>query len=124
MLLIIPCIGIVLTSSTALLTSIAVLIPNEHISKFKTGYTKSRDWINVITLIYEKTLEQSMIDKNINQKEAEELKKIHNPYLDKRKQIMQNTQFKVEHVNGDNINKDDNSKDQIIKVIKFLDKMM
>ena len=46
-----PSIGIVLTSSTALLTSIAILITNEYISKLKITYTKLRDWINVITLL-------------------------------------------------------------------------
>ena len=35
-----PSIGIVLTSSTALLTSIATLITNEYISKLKLRYTK------------------------------------------------------------------------------------
>ena len=35
---------------------------------------KLSDWINVITLLYEKTLKQSMIVEKINQKEAEELK--------------------------------------------------
>ena len=50
-----PSIGIVLTSSTALLTSIAILITNEYISKLKVRYTKLRDWINVISLLYEKT---------------------------------------------------------------------
>ena len=58
-----PSIGIVLTSSTGLLTSIAILITNEYISKLKTRYTKLRDWISVITLLYEKTLKESMIDK-------------------------------------------------------------
>ena len=58
-----PSIGIVLTSSAALLTSIAILITNEYISKLKIRYTKLRDWINVITLLYEKTLKESMIDK-------------------------------------------------------------
>ena len=58
-----PSIGIVLTSSTAFLTSIAILITNKFISNFKRRYTKLRDWINVITLFYEKTLEESMIDK-------------------------------------------------------------
>ena len=58
-----PSIGIVLTSSTALLTSIAILITNEYISKLKTRYTKLRDWINVITLLCEKTLKDSMTDK-------------------------------------------------------------
>ena len=58
-----PSIGIVLTSSTALLTSLAILITNEYISKLKLRYTKLRDWINCITILYEKTLNQSMIDK-------------------------------------------------------------
>ena len=62
--LVIPSIGIVLTSSSDLLTSIAILITNEYISKIKIRYTKLRDWrvINVITLLYGKTLEQSMVD--------------------------------------------------------------
>ena len=40
MSLINPSIGVVLTSSTALLTSIAVLITNEYISKLKIRFTK------------------------------------------------------------------------------------
>ena len=40
MSLINPSIGIVLTSSTALLTSLAILITNEYISKLKLRYTK------------------------------------------------------------------------------------
>ena len=35
--------GIVISSSTALLTSIAILITNDHISKLKTRYTKMGD---------------------------------------------------------------------------------
>ena len=58
-----PGAGIIISSSTALLTSIAILITNEYISKLKIRYTKLRDWINVITLLYEKTLKESMIDK-------------------------------------------------------------
>ena len=38
-----PSIGVVLTSSTALLTSLAILITNEYISKLKLRYTKLRD---------------------------------------------------------------------------------
>ena len=66
-----PGVGIVILSSTALLTSIAFLITNENISKLKIRYTKLRNWINVTTLLYEKTLETSMVD----EKEEEELKK-------------------------------------------------
>ena len=40
MSLINPSIGIVLTYSTALLTSLAILITNEYISKLKLRYTK------------------------------------------------------------------------------------
>ena len=55
MSLINPSIGIVMNSSTALLTSIAILITSEHIKKLKIKYTQLSDWINVITLLYEKT---------------------------------------------------------------------
>ena len=63
MSLINPSIGILLTSSTALLTSLAILITSEYFSKLKLRYTKLRDWLNFITFLYEKTLNQSMVDK-------------------------------------------------------------
>ena len=78
---------IIISSSTAFLTSIAILITNEYISKSKTRYAKLRDWIIVITLLYEKTLKESMVDKKIDEKEAEELKKIYNQYIDKKSEI-------------------------------------
>ena len=56
MSLINPSNGIVFTSSTALLTSLAILITSEQISKLKLRYTKLRDWISFITILYEKTL--------------------------------------------------------------------
>ena len=113
-----------MTSSTALLTSIAILITNEYISKLKLRYTKPRDWINFITILYEKTLNQSMIDKKIDEREALELKKIYNHYLDKRKQIMDSTKFKVEDIFGDVVSKDSISLEQITKLNKFLEKIM
>ena len=58
-----PSIGKPIASCSALLTSLAILITNEYISKLKLRYTKLRDWINFITILYEKTLNQSMIDK-------------------------------------------------------------
>ena len=63
MSLIIPSFGIVLTSSTALLSSIAILITNEYISKLKLRYTELREWINVIALLYEETLKESILIK-------------------------------------------------------------
>ena len=68
-------IGIPIASSTAFLASMATLITNEYFSKLKIRYTKLRDHINMITLLYEKTLNKSMIDKKIDPNEAEELKK-------------------------------------------------
>ena len=124
MSLINPSIGIVLTSSTALLTSLANLITNEYISKLKLRYTKLRDWINFITILYEKTLNQSTKDKKIDKKEAQELKKIYNHYIDKRKEIMNSTKFKVEDIFGDIVSKDSISAEQITKLNKFLAKIM
>ena len=119
-----PGAGIIISSSTALLTSIAILITNEYISKLKIRYTKRRDWINVITLLFEKTLKQSMVDKKIDEKEAQELKKIYNHYIDKRSEIMKNTSFKVEDVFGDVISKDNFSQERITKLNNFLAKIM
>ena len=119
-----PGAGIINSSSTALLNSSDILITNEYISKLKKRYTKLRDWINVITLLYEKTLKQSMVDKKIDEKEAQELKKIYNLYLYKRKEIMKNTQFRVEDVFGDVISKDNFSQEQITKLNTFLAKLM
>ena len=119
-----PGAGIVISSSAALITSIAILITNEYISKLKIRYTKLRDWINVITLLYEKTLKESMIDKKIDQKEADQLKQIYNHYVDKKFEIMKNTSFKVEDVFNDIIHKDTISQEQITKLNNFLAKMM
>ena len=51
-------------------------------------------------------------------KKSKELKKI-NHYLDKRKEIMDSTKFKVEDVFGDVIFKDSISQDQIVKLTFF-----
>ena len=75
-------------------------------------------------MLYEKTLKTSMVDKKIDIKESEELKKIYNHYLDKRKEIMKNTQWKVEDIFGDVISKDKFSLEQITKPNNFLAKIM
>ena len=124
MSLINPSIGVVLTSSSALLTSIAILNANEYISKLKIRYRKLRDWINVITLLYEKTLKEPMIDKRINEKDSEQLKQIYNHYIDRKTEIMKNTEFKVEDIFTDVISEDTISTEQITKSNKFLVKMM
>ena len=114
-----PGAGNIKSSSTALLFSIAILKANENNSKMRIRYTKRQDWLNVITLLYEKTSEQSMIDKRIDEKEAEELKMIFVHYLDKRKEIMKDTGLKVEDVFGDVMNKDIFSKEQITEINNF-----
>ena len=115
--------GIIIPSITALLTSIAILITNEDISKLKIRNTKLRDWINVITLLQQKTLKTSMVDKQTDKKEADELRKIYNHSLDKRKEIMKNTSFNVEDFFGDVISKDNFSQEQITKPNSFLAKI-
>ena len=119
-----PSIGIPIASCSALLTSLAILITNEYISTLKIRYTKLRDWINFITILYEKTLNESMIDKKIDEKEAQELKKIYNHYIDKRKEIMDSTKFKVEDIFGDIISKGSISPEQKTKLNNFLAKIM
>ena len=119
-----PSAGIPIASCSALLTSFAILITNEYISKLKLRYKKLRDWINFITIPYEKILNQSMIDKKIDEKEALELKKIYNHYVNKRKENMNSTSFKVEVIFGDIISKDSISPEQITKLNNFLTKIM
>ena len=63
-----------------------------------------------------------MIVRKDDQKEAEELKKIYNHYLVKRKEITKNIQFKVEDVFGDVISKDNFSQEEITKLDIFLPK--
>ena len=52
------------------------------------------------------------------------MKKIYNHYLDKRKEIMDSTKFKVEDIFGDVISKDSISPEQITKLNNFLAKKM
>ena len=75
-------------------------------------------------MLYEKTLKQSVIDKKTDQKEAEELKKIYNHFINKKSEIMKKTQFKVEDIFGDKITKGSISPEQITNFIKFLAKIM
>ena len=64
-----PGAGINIPSSTALLTSIALLITKEYIWKLKRRYTKLGNWTNVIAILYEKA---SMVDEKIDEKDAGE----------------------------------------------------
>ena len=115
-------VGVPIASASAFIASIATLITNEYLSKQKARYTKLRDWINLITLLFEKALNQSLIDKKIDEKEGEELKQIYNHYLEKRKDIMNSTKSSVEDVFGNS--KVSVSSEQIQKLNNFLAKMM
>ena len=119
-----PSIGIVLTSSTVLLTSLAILITNEYFSKLKLRYTKLRDSINFSTILYEKTLKEYLIDRKIDKKEAQQLKQIYNHYVDKRTEFMNSTKFEVEDIFGDVVSKVSISPKQITKLINFLAKTL
>ena len=115
-----PSAGISISSNTALLTSIAIPSTNEDISKLKKRCAKLRVWIIVITFLNEEILKNSMIDKKIDEKEALELKKLYKHYLDKRKEILNTINDKVEDVFGDIISKDSISPEQRTKLKKFL----
>ena len=69
-------VGVSCAGGISFLSNISTLITNEYFSRLKIRYVKLKDWNHVITLLHEKTLKESMIDKEIDQKEAEELKKI------------------------------------------------
>ena len=115
---------IVLTSSAALITFMAILITNKHIAILKIRIDILRDWINGITLVYEKTLKQSiLVEKRVEEK-LMELKMIHNPYLDNRSEIMTITQLKVEKIFGEIITKASVSPEQTTKLINFLAKIL
>ena len=55
--------GITSAGSFSFLSSISTIITNEYFSRLKVRDTKLRDWINVFTLFYEKTLKESIIKK-------------------------------------------------------------
>ena len=71
-----PSVGFIISSSNVLLTSIAILITIEYISELKIRHTELRDLINGITHLSQKILIQSMIDRIIDDKEANKNKKV------------------------------------------------
>ena len=93
-------------------------------SKMQTRYTKLRDHISMITFLDEKTLKNSMIDKVIDEKESDEVKKIYNHYTDKKDEIMKITKFSVEEVFGTLDLSKNISGEHIEKLNAFLSKLM
>ena len=70
-------------------------------------------------MLFEKILKQSMMIRKIDQKESQELRKIYNHYLDKRKEIMRKIRFRVEDFFGVIISKDSISPKQMTKLNNF-----
>ena len=62
--------------------------------------------------------------KKNDEEESQELKKIYNHYIDKRKEIMNSTKFKVEDIFGDVGSNDSILPKQITKLNIFLSKIM
>ena len=72
--------------------------------------------------LYEKTIKESMVDKNIDEKEAIELKKDLQSLPDKSKEIMNSTKFRVDDIFGDVRDKDSSSPEQVTKLNIFQQK--
>ena len=66
----------------------------------------------MITILYEKTLNKSMIDKRVDEKESEGLKKIYNHYSDKRKDTMKSTEIPYHELSVDILGEDGITSDQ------------
>ena len=90
--------------------------------KSKLRHTKLGDWVNFILVLLEKTLKNLMIGEKIDQKETDELKEIFNDYIDKRFDIMKNTQFRVEDTFVDIIGKNNINQEQLVRLSNFLAK--
>ena len=69
-------------------------------------------------------MKQSVVDKKIDDKETQELKKLENHYLDKRTDFLKKPQIKVEDVRGVNLKIYSVSPEQITKLNNFLAEMM
>ena len=69
-------------------------------------------------------MKQSIVDKENDEKEAEQLKQIYSHYVIKRIEILISTKFKVEDIFGDVISKDSISSEQITKLSNFSAKIL
>ena len=117
-------VGMVTAGSISFLSSISTLTTNENFSKLEIRYTNLRDRILITTLLSEKTLNESMIDKIIDEKEGQKLRSVFNHYINKQDEIKKSTQFKFEEFFGNIIPKDTISPEQITKLNKCLAKIM
>ena len=60
-----------------------------------------------------------MADKKIDEKEAQESKKIYHQFSQKRSEILKNTQFKVEDLSGDILSKKSYSSENYLNLTIF-----
>ena len=61
-------IGVPIAGCVSFIASVATLITNEDFSKVKLRYKKLEDWMNMVSIVYEKTLSKCKIDKKIIEK--------------------------------------------------------
>ena len=90
----------------------------ENFRNINTIY-QIRRLVNVINLVYKKTLKQSVIDKQIHGKEEQELRKITNRCFYYRTDRMKKIQFKVEDTFVDILNKEKFTSGQIFDINIF-----
>ena len=86
-------IGTPIASCSFLITSVKILIESEVMSNYKIRINNLGDWINVFNLRKGKTLKQSVIDRTLEQKEADEEKVIPNPHLIKRSDFLKKNSY-------------------------------
>ena len=83
-----------------------------------------REWINFISILYEKTLKEYMVDKNVDKREVLDMENFHNQYTDKRKKFSDTTKFEVEYIFSDVISQEFKSLEQVTKLNNFSVKIL
>ena len=76
-------IGVPIARCSSFVASVATLITKEYFWELKLRLEKLKDWINMITILYDNTIKNSTIVKKIEAKDGEKLKENFNHYLDK-----------------------------------------
>ena len=92
--------GVPFAGCTSFIARVATFIGKQYFAKFKLRYTKMRDWIQTITILFEKTFNKSMKNGEFDGEEGEGLKKIYNHCFDKSKVIMKSTEKSYHEVFG------------------------
>ena len=89
-----------IASCAAFIASVAGLFTNKYHAPLKLTYPKVRHWIQLTTILYVKSLNKSIVDEKIDERE-DEFEKICTFHLDKRENNAKTARFSVEYVFGD-----------------------